>query len=176
MTHLNSPAPGTGNSVPEAVNKDQTTAALQAMWAAMQQLGQGAGRHLFCSPLRLWPPPRPRLPRPPPALRSRHPRVPLLPPAHGSLALFYHVVPPTPLGLTTFGENEPEGPWYSITRGLHVGVTINNAIAVGAISGVSRGAMSKHKTQPQAVAAFNEALHPLVSSLSFMSDGRRVNA
>lgn len=70
----------------------------------------------------------------------------------------YHVVPPTPLGLTTFGENEPEGPWYSITRGLHVGVTINNAIAVGAISGVSRGAMSKHKTQPQAVAAFNEAL------------------
>jgi hypothetical protein len=70
----------------------------------------------------------------------------------------YHVVPLTPLALTIEGENEPDGPWYTITRGLHVGVTISNPIALGAVSGVSRSAMSKHKTQAQAVAAFNEAL------------------
>lgn len=71
----------------------------------------------------------------------------------------YHVVPPTPLVLTVEGENEPEGPWYTITRGLHVGVTVSNPIALGAVSGVSRSTMSKHKTQAQAVAAFNEALN-----------------
>jgi hypothetical protein len=84
------------------------------------------------------------------ALRTRGPWV---------AGTVYHVVPPTPLVPTLEGENEPEGPWYSITRGLHVGVTLSNPIAVGAIAGVSRGAMAKHKTQAQAIAAFNEALN-----------------
>lgn len=70
----------------------------------------------------------------------------------------YHVVPPNPLVGVAQGENESDGPWYCITRGQHVGVTLSNALAVAAISGISRGMMNKHKTQAQAVAAFNEAL------------------
>ncbi|KAJ7800485.1 hypothetical protein B0H14DRAFT_2616193 [Mycena olivaceomarginata] len=165
MTHLNSPAPGTGNSVPEAVNKGYVGSDAAA--------GPRCRSAPLLLPLRLWPRLGPlATPSPGPAIAT--PSSPAPPTSPWVAGAVYHVVPPTPLGLTTFGENEPEGPWYSITRGLHVGVTINNAIAVGAISGVSRGAMSKHKTQPQAVAAFNEALtFGLVAS--FMSDGRRVN-
>jgi hypothetical protein len=86
-------------------------------------------------------------------------------------------VPSTPLILTVDSENKREGPWYTITHGLHVGVTISNLIALGMVSDVSHSAMSKHKTQAQAVATFNEALsfglvavlHPWLSFVSFIA-------
>ncbi|KAJ6544603.1 hypothetical protein DFH09DRAFT_1321806 [Mycena vulgaris] len=46
--------------------------------------------------------------------------------------------------------------WYCITRGRYVGVTLAHTLAVGAVSGVSRGSMKAYKTQALAVAAFND--------------------
>ncbi|KAJ7690904.1 hypothetical protein B0H14DRAFT_3532151 [Mycena olivaceomarginata] len=164
MTNVNQPAPGTGSSVPAAVNDSQHIAAFQALLGAMLTLQGQAPTPAPPSAGSASVPPAPAAPNlPVPAnvnaptaappineLRTRGPWV---------AGTIYHVVPPTPLVLTVEGENEPEGPWYTITRGLHVGVTVSNPIALGAVSGVSRSTMSKHKTQAQAVAAFNEALN-----------------
>jgi hypothetical protein len=51
-----------------------------------------------------------------------------------------------------------EKQWYAITRGLYVGVTLSNSLAVNAVSGVSRSSMKGHATQALAAAAFNEML------------------
>ncbi|KAJ7337482.1 hypothetical protein DFH08DRAFT_1014584 [Mycena albidolilacea] len=149
MTNINQPAPGTDSSVPAAVNDPQNIAAVQALWSAMLTL-QGQ------APIPAPPSVGSTSVSPAPSSASA-PAAPTLP-VPWLAGTIYHVVPSTPLSLTIDGENEREGPWYTITRGLHVGVTISNPIALGAVSGVSRSAMSKHKTQAQAVAAFNEAL------------------
>jgi hypothetical protein len=56
----------------------------------------------------------------------------------------------------------PEGAdspaWYAITRGLYVGVTLCNPLAVNAVSGVPRSGMKGYKSQALALAAFNELL------------------
>ncbi|KAJ7675301.1 hypothetical protein B0H17DRAFT_1207810 [Mycena rosella] len=74
-----------------------------------------------------------------PSLRRR-PTGPLLPVA----------VAPTPT------EDAPL--WYAITRGHYVGVTLSNALALGAVSGVSSSSMKSYRSQMLAVAAFNEML------------------
>ncbi|KAJ7836465.1 hypothetical protein B0H14DRAFT_2589682 [Mycena olivaceomarginata] len=57
--------------------------------------------------------------------------------------------------------------WYCVTRGKHVGLTINNALAMAAVVGVSRSSMKSYKTQALALAAFNEMLtYNLVQVLS----------
>jgi hypothetical protein len=55
-------------------------------------------------------------------------------------------------------EDQSERIWYCITRGLYVGITLNNPLALAAVIGVSGGAMKGHKTQSKALAAFNELL------------------
>ncbi|KAJ7301533.1 hypothetical protein DFH08DRAFT_986302 [Mycena albidolilacea] len=159
MALLNSPAPGTESSVPGAVN-DQTVAALQSLWAAMQQAVTTPPAPLAANSVPAITTPSTAAPPVIPTSSTAAPSANALPTGGPWVAgTIYHVVPPTPLVPTLEGENESEGPWYSITRGLHVGVTLSNPIAVGAIAGVSRSAMAKHKTQAQAIAAFNEALN-----------------
>ncbi|KAJ7805455.1 hypothetical protein B0H14DRAFT_3485131 [Mycena olivaceomarginata] len=73
----------------------------------------------------------------------------------------YLVVPSGPLAAVPEAEpaeGEAPPPWYCITRGKHVGVMLNNSLALAAVVGVSRSAMKSHKTQELAVAAFNEML------------------
>ncbi|KAJ6449364.1 hypothetical protein C8R45DRAFT_1114721 [Mycena sanguinolenta] len=156
MTHFTSPAPGIGNSVPEAVAIDPTVAALHAVREAMQQLETAASR---TSGQQVAPSTAINQSTVSPPLNYLNARVPTTAPSPGppTFGQIYHVVPPIALSLVDLGEVEA-GPWYAITRGLHVGVTLSHALALAAISGVSRGAMSKHKLQGQAVASFNEAL------------------
>jgi hypothetical protein len=71
----------------------------------------------------------------------------------------YKVVPTGPLIAVAEDETVEEHPlWYCITKGLYVGITLNNALALGAVSGVSRCAMKSFKSQVQALASFNELL------------------
>jgi hypothetical protein len=55
-------------------------------------------------------------------------------------------------------EDNSERLWYAITRGLYVGITLNNPLALAAVLGVSGSAMKGHKTQAKALAVFNELL------------------
>ncbi|KAJ6557787.1 hypothetical protein B0H19DRAFT_1261385 [Mycena capillaripes] len=48
--------------------------------------------------------------------------------------------------------------WYCITRGKYVGVTLSNALALAAVSGVSCSSMKAYKTQILAIESFNEML------------------
>ncbi|KAJ7930225.1 hypothetical protein B0H13DRAFT_2309928 [Mycena leptocephala] len=48
--------------------------------------------------------------------------------------------------------------WYAITRGLYVGITLSNALAVSAVVGVCGSSMKGYTTQAFALAAFNELL------------------
>ncbi|KAJ7435120.1 hypothetical protein B0H11DRAFT_2257619 [Mycena galericulata] len=74
------------------------------------------------------------------------------PMARGWRGGFYVVIPPAPL----LPIAEPI--WYCITKGRYVGVTLNNALALAAVVGVSGGNMKGYKTQALALAAFNELL------------------
>lgn len=81
----------------------------------------------------------------------------------------YLVVPTGPLVAVAeppIAEGE-EPLWYCVTRSKHVGLTINNALAMAAVVGVSRSSMKSYKTQALALAAFNEMLtYNLVQVLS----------
>ncbi|KAJ7784912.1 hypothetical protein DFH07DRAFT_763525 [Mycena maculata] len=73
----------------------------------------------------------------------------------------YLVVPTGPLVLipeapVADGEDTPL--WYCITKGTFVGVHLNHALVLAAVSGVSGSAMESYKTQALAVDAFNEML------------------
>ncbi|KAJ7254768.1 hypothetical protein C8J57DRAFT_1518395 [Mycena rebaudengoi] len=68
----------------------------------------------------------------------------------------YLVVPTGPL--TVVIDDGEEHLWYCITKGRYVGVTTVNALAIGAVSGVSSGSMISHKTQALAMASFNSLL------------------
>ncbi|KAJ7652315.1 hypothetical protein B0H17DRAFT_1214980 [Mycena rosella] len=70
----------------------------------------------------------------------------------------YQVVPTAPLTLIAEADGDDDPLWYCITRGAYVGVTVNNALALGAVSGVSHSAMKSYWAQSLAVAAFNELL------------------
>ncbi|KAJ7881949.1 hypothetical protein B0H13DRAFT_2344882 [Mycena leptocephala] len=60
----------------------------------------------------------------------------------------------------------PLGGWHALqsrsyrplVAGLYVGITLNNALALGAVSGVSRSTMKSFKSQVLALASFNELL------------------
>ncbi|KAJ7836826.1 hypothetical protein B0H13DRAFT_1912885 [Mycena leptocephala] len=72
----------------------------------------------------------------------------------------YTVVPTGPLLAIAEDEyTDEEGPtWYAITRGLYVGVTLSNALAVNAVVRVSGSNMRSFATQALALAAFNKLL------------------
>jgi hypothetical protein len=55
-------------------------------------------------------------------------------------------------------DDTSERMWYCISRGLYVGITLSNPLALAAVVGVSGSSMKGHKTQAKAVAAFNEML------------------
>ncbi|KAJ7265599.1 hypothetical protein C8J57DRAFT_1511358 [Mycena rebaudengoi] len=86
-------------------------------------------------------------PAAPPALRTSGPWV---------VEGLYIVVPTSPL--TAIIDDGEERLWYCITKGRYVGVTTVNALAIGAVSGVSSGSMISHKTQGLAMASFNSML------------------
>ncbi|KAJ7901032.1 hypothetical protein B0H14DRAFT_3422941 [Mycena olivaceomarginata] len=72
----------------------------------------------------------------------------------------YLVVPTGPLvAVAEPPVAEGEEPfWYCVTCGKHVGLTINNALAMAAVVGVSRSSMKSYKTQALTLAAFNKML------------------
>jgi hypothetical protein len=49
--------------------------------------------------------------------------------------------------------DEDTSPWYAITRGLYVGITLSNALAINAVVGICSSRMKGYATQ-----AFNELL------------------
>ncbi|KAJ7907522.1 hypothetical protein B0H13DRAFT_1879462 [Mycena leptocephala] len=158
MTSFNRPAPGTESSVPEAgapqPNPAQVTA-LQSVWAAMNTFAQAQGppRPVTATPVAdaetcRAPDPRPLCSPPTTAFRTGGPWV------VGSL---YHVVPAAPL-MPIAEEDNSECLWYAITRGLYVGITLNNPLTLAAVLGISGSAMKGHKTQAKALAVFNKLL------------------
>jgi hypothetical protein len=81
----------------------------------------------------------------------------------------YLVVPTGPLvAVAEPPVAEGEEPfWYCVTRGKHIGLTINNTLTMAAVVGVSRSSMKSYKMQALALAAFNEMLtYNLVQVLS----------
>jgi hypothetical protein len=71
----------------------------------------------------------------------------------------YKVVPAAALAAVAEPATEDDDPlWYCITSGSYVGVTQSHALAVAAVSGVSRSAMKSYKSQTLALAAFNDML------------------
>ncbi|KAJ7103987.1 hypothetical protein B0H15DRAFT_942022 [Mycena belliarum] len=73
----------------------------------------------------------------------------------------YQVTPAGPLALIAEADlvpNEDPPLWYCITRGRYVGVTLNHALALAAVTGVPRNSMKSYKSQLQAVDAFNDML------------------
>ncbi|KAJ7704199.1 hypothetical protein B0H16DRAFT_1482688 [Mycena metata] len=78
----------------------------------------------------------------------------------------YVVVPTAPLlGIAEEALDDDVPAWYAIIRGRYVGVTLSNALALNATTGVSAGSMRKYKTQALAVAAFNEMLQYRLAAL-----------
>ncbi|KAJ7907846.1 hypothetical protein B0H13DRAFT_2331943 [Mycena leptocephala] len=162
MTSFNQPAPGTESSVPVAGTPQPNpaqVAALQSMWAAMNSLAQAQGPPL---PLMATPVATPATPAPTQPVTLQTPPLPAAPCKHR----FSHPwslgrrlpLPCGPVGplMPIAEEDQSERIWYCITRGLYVGITLNNPLALTAVIGVSGGAMKGHKTQSKALAAFNE--------------------
>ncbi|KAJ7884912.1 hypothetical protein B0H13DRAFT_2343483 [Mycena leptocephala] len=131
MTSFTQPAPGTDSPVPVAGSQPNPAqvAALQSMWAAMNSLAQAQAPQ----------PPLPCLPRPPPRLKF----LPLPPTASAGfrtrgpwvVGALYHVVPSGPL-MPIAEDDTSERMWYCISRGLYVGITLSNPLALAAVVGV----------------------------------------
>ncbi|KAJ7117330.1 hypothetical protein C8R43DRAFT_960628 [Mycena crocata] len=69
----------------------------------------------------------------------------------------YLVVPTAPL-MAVVEADEEDKYWYAITSGRWVGITLNNTLAVRAVTGARGSHMKGYKTQAEALAAFNELL------------------
>ncbi|KAK6992843.1 hypothetical protein R3P38DRAFT_3224665 [Favolaschia claudopus] len=102
-------------------------------------------------------------PAPAPALAALVPVIPggLRTSGPWNVGFLYIVVPPQHLAAIpdpTPQNAESLPVWYAISKGRFVGVTLSNALALAATTGVSGASMKSHKTQVLALAAFNEAL------------------
>ncbi|KAJ7886985.1 hypothetical protein B0H13DRAFT_2342626 [Mycena leptocephala] len=169
MTNFPQSSSGTA-SVPVAAfafppNSDPAAIAnFQNMWAAMTALSQGqvlppAPAPVFAAPVQTA---TPEVPTAVPVVQNP------VPPAHVGFhtrgpwvaGALYTVVPTAPL--MPIAEDEHTGgdapSWYAITRGLYVGITLSNALAVNAVVGVRGSGMKGYTTQASALAAFNELL------------------
>ncbi|KAJ7880928.1 hypothetical protein B0H13DRAFT_2345390 [Mycena leptocephala] len=173
MTNFAPTTSGTETSVPVAGlpfaippgSDPNTVAAMQSMWVAMAALQQAQALSPLQAPVQVAPPPV--VSTPAPVAPTSVPTVAPPPtPAgfrtHGPwvVGALYTVVPSGPLLLIAEPDavEGEEKQWYAITRGLYVGVTLSNSLAVNAVSGVSRSGMKGHATQALAAAAFNEML------------------
>ncbi|KAJ7083931.1 hypothetical protein B0H15DRAFT_951684 [Mycena belliarum] len=156
-------APGTGSPpVPAAGSDAQSVAALHNMLAIMANFSQGK---------KIIAPPSATLSAPPTVQTQPQPAAPVpvaQAPAPGGflvhgpwlVGLLFQVVPTSPLLaiVETEEQAQEERFWYCITRGRYVGVTLSNALAIGAVSGVSRSSMKSYKSQQAALESFNDAL------------------
>jgi hypothetical protein len=110
----------------------------------------------------------PSLPSPSPSLLTAAPAAVARLPAQAGFqtrgpwiaGALYQVVPAaTLMAIAEPVQNNEDDPlWYCITRGSYVGVTQSHALAVAAVSGVSRSHMKSYKSQVLALAAFNDML------------------
>ncbi|KAJ7173286.1 hypothetical protein C8R46DRAFT_1031646 [Mycena filopes] len=166
MTSFNSSSPGTGTPVPGAGLPQPSHGSVPPAPAPPADVPPAAVPPavvlaVVAAPAALLPlpsavsptfPPAPAPAAPPPfeVFRTRGPWV------AGGL---YYVVPSGKLvPIVEADDADSDATWYCITRGTYVGVTLNNALALAAVVGVSASAMKGHKTQSKAVAAFNEML------------------
>ncbi|KAJ7825681.1 hypothetical protein B0H13DRAFT_1918550 [Mycena leptocephala] len=169
MTNFPQPSSGTA-SVPVAAfafppNTDPAAIAnFQNLWAAMTALSQGqapapAPAPALAAPVQTAAPP---VPTTAPVVQSPAPAAPVGFRTRGPwvAGALYTVVPTAPLMPIAEDEHvgEDASPWYAITRGLYVGVTLSNALAVNAVVGVRGSGMKGYATQALALAAFNELL------------------
>ncbi|KAJ7932990.1 hypothetical protein B0H13DRAFT_1856600 [Mycena leptocephala] len=150
MTSFNKASSGTESSVPVAATDagDQNmiaAAAFRTMLSTMADFSQAsAPAPVVAAASSVAPTAGPV------AFRTRGPWV---------ASALYKVVPGGPLVAVAEDETSEENPlWYCITKGLYVGVTLNNALALGAVSGVSRSSMKSFKSQVLVLACFNELL------------------
>ncbi|KAJ7436457.1 hypothetical protein B0H11DRAFT_2256162 [Mycena galericulata] len=82
----------------------------------------------------------------------------------------YKEVPTAPL----LPGHDHGGGWYGVIRGRAVGLTLNNALAVNAVLGVSNHSMKSFKTLTQALDVFNHALRIGLVEIRDLSDTARV--
>ncbi|KAK7012745.1 hypothetical protein R3P38DRAFT_3208579 [Favolaschia claudopus] len=171
MTDLNFPAPGTAPSVPGAHPPHVDVPDVNTLARMLHAMVTLSGASAATPPNTSQPSaPAPAAPAPvvPVAVVSTPAVVapPVAPPAHPGLRTsgpwlvgeLYIVVPPQHLQAIPDPPlaDDAEAPvWYAITKGRFVGVTLSNALALAAITGVSGGSMRKHKTQVLALGAFN---------------------
>ncbi|KAJ7798996.1 hypothetical protein B0H13DRAFT_1933426 [Mycena leptocephala] len=174
MTSFTQPAPGTDSPVPVAGSQPNPAqvAALQSMWVAMNSLAQAQVAAAPQPPVASAPPAvtlpaAPMTPAPMPATPTPASQVPAAPPPTAStgfrtrgpwvVGALYHVVPSGPL-MPIAEDDTSERMWHCISRGLYVGITLSNPLALTTVVSISGSSMKGHKTQAKAVAAFNEML------------------
>ncbi|KAJ7907034.1 hypothetical protein B0H13DRAFT_1879974 [Mycena leptocephala] len=164
MTNFPQPSSGTA-SVPVAAfafppsTDPAAIADFQNMWATMTMLSQGQVPAPVPAPALMAPvqTAAPPVPTTVPVVQSPAPAAPVRFRTRSSwvVGALYIVVPTAPLMPIVEDEHidEDTSPWYAIMRGLYVGITLSNALAINAVVGIRSSHMKSYATQ-----AFNDLL------------------